>query len=163
MSEITTYPIHPAERLQARILSVLSDSFATVTAFDGFVYVNDRDADEATMPMVVARVSESVNQPPNSDVWHVVMTLQMMEDRTEGDSLISGDDRARHELRKENLSARLFGVWDGASIAADINAISDGRGVYVLKTYGQNYTPMTDVDLLVTEYTMTFICVSTQQ
>lgn len=160
---MTTYPIHPAERLQARILSVLETDLGGLTAFTGCSFVNERDADETQMPMVVARISESANQPPNSHVWHVAVTLQMMEDRKESEQLISGNTRPRHEIRKENLSARLFGVWEGVSMADAVNVISDGRGVYVLKTHGQNYTPMSDIDMVVTEYSLTFVCVSTQQ
>lgn len=55
---MTTYPIHPAERLQARILSVLSTDLGGLTAFTGCSFVNEREADEVQMPMVVARVSE---------------------------------------------------------------------------------------------------------
>ena len=160
---MTTYPIHPAERLQARILTVLSDALDALDVFTGCSFVNERFDSEAQMPMVVVRVGECVNNPPNSHVWHVGVTVQMMEDRQEGEQLITGNTRPRHEIRKENLSARIFGIWDGETLADSINMISDGRGVYVLKTHGQNYTPMTDIDMLATEYSLTFVCVSTEQ
>jgi hypothetical protein len=160
---MTTYPIHPAERLQARILRVLEADLLDLDAFTGCSFVNERDADETSLPMVVARISESENAPLGSNLWNVTVTLQMMEDRKESEMTLAGDDRGRHEIRKENLSARIFGEWNGLTLAAAINAISDGRGVYVLKVHNNNYAPMSDIDLVVTEYSVTFLCTSTQQ
>lgn len=163
MATLTTYPIHPGERLQRRIMSILTDDLLPLTAFTGFTVVHDRDSDEIPMPQLVVRISETVNQPPASHVWHVTVIVQMMEDRQEADTTISGDTRPRHELRCENLSARLFGEWAGATLADDVNSISNGQGAYVLKVYGQNVASGGEVDYLSTEYTFTAICVSTQQ
>ncbi len=158
-----TYPIHPGDRLQRRIVSVLSTDLLGLTAFTGFSVVNDRSGTEQDMPMLAARISETVNQPPNSHVWHVTVTVVMVEDRMEANTTISGDARPRHELRTENLSARLFGAWNGSTLDQSINAISNGQGVYVLKMYGANVTQAGEEDALTTEYTFTAICVSTQQ
>jgi len=159
----TTYPIHPGDRLQSRIVTVLSDSFTDVTAFDGTVYITDRDDDEQTFPMIIVRLGESQNQPVSSHVWHVTVTVQLLEDRAESQGTIAGDTRPRHDLRAENLSARLFGSWDGSKMDDDINAISNGNGVYVLKIYNQGTASMNDIDMISTEYTLTAICTATQQ
>jgi hypothetical protein len=158
-----TYPIHPGDRLQRRIVSVLSTDLLGLSAFTGFSVVNDRSGTEQDIPMLAVRVGETVNQPPASHVWHVTVTVVMVEDRQEGNLTITGDSRPRHELRTENLSARLFGAWNGSTLDQSLNAISNGQGVYVLKLYGQNVTQSGEEDTLGTEYTFTAICVSTEQ
>lgn len=163
MATLTTYPIHPGERLQRRIMSVLTTDLLPLPLFTGFSIVHDRDGDEIPMPHIVVRIAETTNQPPASHVWHITVIVQIMEDRHEADTTISGDTRPRHELRCENLSARLFGQWNGQTLADAVNSIGNGQGVYVLKTYGQNVASGGEVDYLSTEYTFTAICVSTQQ
>ena len=163
MATITTYPIHPGDRLQRRIASILTTDLVPLTSFTGFVVTNDRSDAENQIPLLVVRVGETQNTPPASHVWHVSVTVEMIEDRQEANDAISGDTRPRHELRAENLSARLFGEWDGATLREDINAISNGQGVNVLKVYGQNVTQSGETDYLSTQYSFTAICVSTQQ
>ena len=159
----TTYPIHPGDRLQRRIVSVLTDDLLPLTAFTGFTAINDRVGTEPQFPWLAVHIGETVNHPPASQVWHVTVTVEMVEERQEANDAIAGDARPRHELRTENLSARLFGVWNGESLADSINTISNGQGVYVLKVYSQNVTQMGEQDTLATEYSFTAICVSTQQ
>lgn len=160
---MTTYPIHPGDRLQRRVVSTIATDLIDLPAFTGFTVTNDRVATETQLPWIAVRISESVNMPPANQVWHLTVTVQMVEDRDEANETLGADTRPRHELRTENLSARLFGIWNTQSIADSINAISNGQGVYVLKTYGQNVATANDEATLGTEYTFTAICVTTQQ
>jgi len=161
--KMTTYPIHPGDRLQRRIVSVLTDDLLGLDAFDGFSVVDDREPAEVALPWLAVRVTESTNTPPNSFVWHVSVVVQILEDRAEADTTIGADTRPRHELRLENLSARIQGRWNTLTLADAINAIDDGRGVHVVKTYNQQVTTANEEETLSTEFSFTMICASTEQ
>jgi hypothetical protein len=127
------------------------------------VVVDDRVSTEQSMPCLAVRISESQNQPTGSALWQVTVTVHLMEDRAEANKTLAGDDRPRHEIRCENLSARLFAVWYEESLADSVNAISNGQGVHILKFYNQNVANTGEVDYLGTEYSFTMLAVSTQQ
>jgi hypothetical protein len=160
---MTTYPIHPGDRLQRRIVATLSGELSALTEFEGVTFTDDRIATEIALPVVAVHITETENTPPASHVWHVGVTVRLMEDRPEATLTITGDTRPRHELRAENLSALLFGKWDGETLADKVNAISNGQGCYVLKTYGQNVQAQNEQDTIATEYSFTCITVSTEQ
>jgi hypothetical protein len=159
----TTYPIHPGDRLQRRIVSVLTDDLLPLTAFTGFSVINDRVGTEPQFPWLAVHIGETTNQPPASHVWHVAVTVEMVEERQEANDAIAGDPRPRHELRTENISARLFGIWDDVTLDEEINLISDGNGIHVLKIFSQNVAQTPETDYIGTEWSFTAICVSTQQ
>lgn len=159
---MTTYNIHPGDRLQRRIVKILTEDLLDLEAFDGGAVVDDRVGDEKKMPCIVVRVSESQNQPTGSALWQVTITVHLVEDRMEANKTLAGDDRPRHEIRCENLSARLFAVWDGDSLADRVNAISNGQGVYVLKAHSPNVANTGETDYLGTEYSFTMLATSTQ-
>ncbi len=160
----TTYPIHPGDRLQRRIVSILTDDILSIEAFEGFTIANERSGDEMTLPFISVQAPESQNIPPASHVWHVNVTVVMVEDRQEANTTLGADSRPRHELRTENLSARLMGKWNTETLADSINAISNGQGVYVLKIYDQNFNNASNTeDVVGVEWSFTAICVSTQQ
>jgi hypothetical protein len=164
MSTLTTYPIHPGDRLQRRIATVLTNDILSITPlFTGCQVIIDREEDEQAYPCIAVRVGETQNTPPGSHVWHVGITIHLMEDRQEANDAITGDTRPRHELRTENISARLFGIWDSVTLDEEINLISDSHGVYVLKIYNQNVAQTPETDYIGTEWSFTAICVSTQQ
>lgn len=160
---MTTYNIHPGDRLQRRIARILTEDLLDLECFEGCVVVNDRVETEQSMPCLVVRISESTNQPTGSALWQVTFTVHLMEDRAEANKTLAGDDRPRHEIRAENLSARLFAVWDEESLADRVNAISNGQGVHVLKAHSPNVANTGEVDYLGTEYSFTMLAVSTQQ
>jgi hypothetical protein len=160
---MTTYNIHPGDRLQRRIARILTEDLLNLEAFTGCVVVDDRVETEQAMPCLVVRISESTNQPTGSALWQVTVTVHLMEDRAEANKTLAGDDRPRHEIRAENLSARLFAVWDEESLADRVNAISNGQGVHVLKAHSPNVANTGEVDYLGTEYSFTMLAVSTEQ
>lgn len=160
----TTYPIHPGDRLENRIVSVLTSDLLDLDAFTGFLIQNERSNVEATLPYIGVNIAESNNMPPRSPVWHLRVSITMVEDRADANKDIAGDDRPRHEIRAENMSARLFGKWNDETLADSINAINDNRGVYVLKVYAPLVSNMAaTLDEVTTQYNFTAICVSTQQ
>lgn len=164
MSTVTTYPIHPGDRLQRRLATILTNDILSITPlFTGCSVVIDRTDAEQDLPVIAIRAGETQNTPPGSQVWHVGITIHLMEDRQEANDAIAGDTRPRHELRAENLSARLFGIWDGTTLDEEVNLISDGNGVHVLKIYNQNVAQTPETDYIGTEYSFTAICVASQQ
>lgn len=157
-----TYPIHPGDRLQRALATVLDDSLFSIAAFTGFTAHNDREWDEVDKPFLSIQIAESQQPHPRLNVWHVRVTVVMVEDRQDANQLLAGDTRPRHELRAENVSARLFGTWAGEDIAASINA--EDNGVTVLKVYGFNVANSTQTeDDLLTEYSLTFVCTASEQ
>ena len=160
---MTTYNIHPGDRLQRRIVKILTEDLLDLEAFEGCRVVDDRVATEQKQPMIVVRVSESENQPTGSALWQVTITVHLIEDRADANKTLAGDDRPRHEIRAEKLSARLFAVWDGDSLADRVNAISNDQGVHVLKAHSPNVANTGEVDYLGTEYSFTMLAVSTEQ
>lgn len=164
MSTLTTYPIHPGDRLQRRLATILTNDILSITPlFTGCSVVIDRTDAEQDLPVIGVRVGETQNIPPGSHVYHIGITIHLMEDRQEANDAISGDARPRHELRTENISARLFGIWDGATLDEEINLISDGNGIHVLKIFNQNVAQTPETDYIGTEWSFTAICASTQQ
>lgn len=159
---MTTYNIHPGDRLQRRIVKILTDDLLNLECFEGCVVVDDRVSTEQAMPCLVVRIGESTNQPTGSALWQVTVTVHLMEDRAEANKTLAGDDRPRHEIRAENLSARLFGIWNEYSLADEVNGISNGQGVHVLKAHSPNVANTGEVDYLGTEYSFTMLAVSTQ-
>ena len=161
---MTTFPICPSDRLQRRLITVLDDELLPLSAFTGFTLCDDRENDEVKLPFIVVRVTESDEIPQAGTVWHCRLNVNMVEDRQEANLILGGDNRPRHELRAENISALLFGVWNTTTLGQKINAISNGQGVYVLKQHSNNMTPgSSENDTLSTEYAFTIICASTQQ
>lgn len=160
---MTTYNIHPGDRLQRRIVKILTEDLLDLDAFSGCTVVDDRVDSEQQMPCLVVRIGESTNQPTGSALWQITVTVQLMEDRVEANKTLAGDDRPRHEIRCENLSARLFAVWDEESLADRVNAISNDQGVHVLKAHSPNVANTGEVDYLGTEYSFTMLAVSTEQ
>lgn len=160
---MTTYNIHPGDRLQRRIVKILTDDLLNLECFERCVVVDDRVDTEQKMPCLAVRISESQNQPTGSALWQVTVTVHLMEDRKEANLTLAGDDRPRHEIRAENLSARLFGVWNEYSLADEVNGISNGQGVHVLKAHSPSVANTGEVDYLGTEYSFTMLVVSTQQ
>jgi len=87
-----------------------------------------------------------------------------VEDRQEANTVLGADTRPRHELRAENVSARLFGQWNGLTLPAAINAIVDANSVQVLKMSGTNQANGTmSEDEISTEYSFTLSCTSSTQ
>ncbi len=160
---MNTYPIHPGNRLQAALVSNLSDDLFGLTVFEGFTIHNDREFDEVPKPWICVHITESVQHHPSSPVWLVRVTVSMVEDRKDANDAVAGDSRPRHELRAENLSAKLFGKWNGETIQDAIN--SESNGVYALKVHSFNVQNNTgeNTDAMITEYSLTVICTSTEQ
>jgi hypothetical protein len=62
-------------------------------------------------------VTESDEIPQAGTVWHCRLNVNMVEDRQEANLTLGADARPRHELRAENISALLFGVWKKCTLA----------------------------------------------
>jgi hypothetical protein len=161
---MTTYPINPSERVQRRICSILTAELLPLPAFTGFVVRDERVFQQEKYPFFSVQTTENKEVFPGINVWNVSFTIAMLEDRQEANTTLGVDPRPRHELRAENVSALLFGVWDGLSLPQAINAIVDGDGVTVLKMTGTNQANGTmSEDEISTEYSFTLSCTSTQQ
>jgi hypothetical protein len=162
---MTTYPINPSERLQRRIISVLESDLLIYDAFTGFVVRNGREFTPEKYPFLSVQVTECQERPERSTVWQVTLTIAMIEDRAEANTPLAGmGTRPRHEIRNENMSARIFGVWNDLSLPDAINAIVDGAGIYVLKMHsGSQANATMSEDEIATEYSFVMLCVSTEQ
>lgn len=161
---MTTYPINPAERTQRRICSILESALLPLAEFTGFVVRNGREFQQEKYPFFSVQITENQEVFQGINVWNVNFTIAMVEDRQEANTVLGVDPRPRHELRAENVSALLFGVWNGLSLPDSINAIVDGNGVTVLKMTGTNQANGTmSEDEISTEYSFTLSCTSSQQ
>lgn len=160
-----TYPINPGERLQRRMISVLESDLLVYDAFTGFVMRNGREFSQEKYPFFSVQVTESQQRPERSNIWNVNITITMVEDRAEANVPLTGmGTRPRHEIRAENVSARLFGVWNGLSFPAAINAIVDGQGINVVKMHSGSQSNATmSEDEIATEYSFVMLCVTTEQ
>jgi hypothetical protein len=159
-----TYPINPSDRAQRRLCAVLTQDLLPISAFTGFQVLNGREFETQQYPFISVQVTECQEVFPRINVWNVSITVAMVEDRLEGNKPLGVDIRPRHELRAENLTARLFGEWNGLSLADAINAIDDGNGVSVLKMFGAGQMNATvSEDEISTEYSFTLTCTTTEQ
>ena len=162
---MNVYPIMPNTRIQARIRKVLSDALGSLDAFDGAVFVDDRTTAEETIPWICVRVVGAEEMPPRSNYWHLQVVVQMCEDRMEQRTAITGnaDTRPRHDHRCENLTALIHGVWEDSTFMDKINDEATLPGAAALRLYGANFATETDgEDRIMTEYSFSLLCVSTE-
>lgn len=161
---MTTYPINPAERTQRCICSILESDLLPLAEFTGFVVRNGREFQQEKYPFFSVQITENQEVFPGINVWNVNFTVAMVEDRQEANTVLGADTRPRHELRAENVSARLFGQWNGLTLPAAINAIVGANSVQVLKISGTNQANGTmSEDEISTEYSFTLSCTSSTQ
>lgn len=161
---MNNYPINPSERLQRRICSILTEDLISLPLFTGFTARNGREFTQEKYPFFSVQATESQEVPERSNVWHVSITIAMVEDREEANKTYESDTRPRHELRAENVSARLFGVWNGSSLSAAINQIENGQGIFIVKMHTNSQANGTmNEDEIATEYSFTMVCTSKQQ
>ena len=162
-----TYAIHPGRRLLERLESVLTSSIMSIDAFAGVALRNDISFTDTQLPFISIEISSSEEKPLNSGIWHVGLSVVLAEDREEAQIAIAsatGDARARHEARLENLTARLSATWDGSNLVTAINAVSNTQSLIANKTYGHAVThDASDEGKVYTQFTLTVICASSSQ
>jgi len=161
---MNTYPINPSERLQRRICSVLTADLISLPLFLGFSARNGREFTQEKYPFFSVQVTENQEIFPGSNAWRIGVTVAMGEDREEANQTVGADTRPRHELRGENVTARLFGVWNGLSLPDAINAINNTEDIYIVKMYAKAQANGTmSEDEISTEYSFTVVCATTEQ
>jgi len=161
---MNTYPINPSDRLQRRICTILTNDLISLPLFLGFSARNGREFTQEKYPFFSVQATDNQEVFPGTNAWRVGITVAMVEDREEANQTFGGDTRPRHELRAENLSARLFGVWNGLSLPDAINAINNGEDIYVVKMYAKSQANGTmSEDEISTEYSFSVVCATTEQ
>lgn len=161
---MNTYPINPSERLQRRICTILTADLISLPLFLGFSARNGREFTQEKYPFFSVQITENQEIFPGSNAWRIGVTVVMVEDREEANQTFGADTRPRHELRGENVTARLFGVWNNVSLPNAINAIDNGENIYVIKMYGQTQANGTmSEDEISTEYSFNVVCTTSQQ
>jgi hypothetical protein len=157
------YPIYPGERLQRRIIEILTADLLPLPPFNGMVINSDRNAAEVTLPFITVAITQAEEVPPTSNWWHIQIIIALVEDRPQAGEAMGSGPQTRHEAIAENLTARLFGVWNGASLMDAINATA---GVSVQKIYARNLATGSigeDAESLLTEIGFTCLCVANSQ
>jgi len=90
----------------------------------------------------------------------------MCEDRMEQALALTGeaDTRSRHHHRVENLTALIHGIWDGSSFLEKVTNVAGPPGAAALLLFGATFaTDVDGEDRILTEYSFTMLCVSTEQ
>jgi hypothetical protein len=157
------YSIYPGERLQRRIIDILTADLLPLPAFDGMLINSDRNAAEVTLPFITVAISQAEEVPPTSNWWTVQIMIALVEDRPQAGEVFGGGPQTRHEAIAENLTARLFGAWNGMNL---MDAINSATGVYVQKIYARNLATGSigeDAESLLTEIGFTCLCVANSQ
>lgn len=159
-----TYSINPSERLQRRISTVLTNDLLSLPLFTGFTTNNGREFTPTKYPFFSVQVSDCQEVFPRTNVWNVTVSIAMAEDREEANLTFGEDPRPRHELRAENVTARIYGAWNGLTLPEAINAIDDNENITVLKMYNsiQSNGTMSE-DEICMEYSFVMSCTTTEQ
>jgi hypothetical protein len=163
---LSVYPINPHLRIQERVRLVLEENLEDLPAFEGAVFVDERTTQEETIPWICVRVTGTEEVPPRSNRYNVDVTVQMCEDRMEQADAITGeaDTRSRHHHRVENLTALIHGIWEGSSFVQKVTAVSGPPAAAALLLFNATFATDTDgEDRILTEYSFTMLCVSTEQ
>jgi hypothetical protein len=161
---VITYSINPSERLQRRISTVLTNDLLSLPLFTGFTTNNGREFTPTKYPFFSVQVSDCQEVFPRTNVWNVTVSIAMAEDREEANLTFGEDPRPRHELRAENVTARIYGGWNGLTLPEGINAIDDNENITVLKMYNsiQSNGTMSE-DEICMEYSFVMSCTTTEQ
>jgi hypothetical protein len=163
---MTTYPIHPRLRLLRRLKTLFTSMMDGQDAFTGVTLRDDFSDLDNMLPVIVLQAGESEEKPLRGNAWHLKVTIMLLEERVEGNTILAnGDSRTRHEWRHENISARLFGMWNGSRLPAALNAIVETQGMHVFKMYANSviHEGNSTEDMLGTAYIFTGVCASTTQ
>jgi hypothetical protein len=163
MVDVTTFPIHPGQRLLRRLKTVFTAMMSGQEAFTGVVLRDETDDDEATHPCITFAITASTEKPVKSETWQMDVTVSLVEDRVEANTVLitGGDSRPRHEWRHENISARLYGRWNLVRLPEELTAVADDWGLHAFLMWGGECSrDNTDDGRLITHYEFTILCAS---